>query len=155
MIGDKMYWKYFCYVVKHKWYVMQYCFKAGLFWRGIMHDMSKFLPSEFIHYARYFYGKGGATPLGKANFDKAWLLHIHRNPHHHQYWLLTNDTDGQYALEMPQKYGLEMIADWRGAGKAITGNDDIHEWYDENKDKMVIHPKTRKSIERTLMWLKH
>ena len=51
-----MYYKYLQYVIKHKYYVMIECFKVGLYWRGLVHDMSKFRPSEFIPYARYFYG---------------------------------------------------------------------------------------------------
>lgn len=52
-----MYWKYFKYVVRHKWYVLL----AGLrvnapLHRLIIHDWSKFMPSEFIPYTRYFYG---------------------------------------------------------------------------------------------------
>jgi hypothetical protein len=52
-----IYWKYFKYVVKHKWYVFVACCKQGIIWRGIIHDMSKFLPSEFIPYARFFHGE--------------------------------------------------------------------------------------------------
>jgi len=50
------YLKYLKYILKHKWYVMIECFKNGLIWRGLMHDLSKFLPSEFIPYANFFYG---------------------------------------------------------------------------------------------------
>ena len=158
--------------MKHKWFVMQYCFQAGLYWRGLMHDMSKFRPDEFIPYARYFYGVWAdkkyidfLKTLGenayvehtkesvKKDFDVAWLKHIHRNPHHHQYWLLTNDSDGIYPLEMPQKYGLEMLADWRGAGLAINGRDEVIEWYGKNKDKMQLHENTRKSIKRVLNYI--
>jgi len=51
------YLKYLKYVLVHKYYVFIECFKVGLFWRGIMHDMSKFFPDEFLPYARYFYGE--------------------------------------------------------------------------------------------------
>ncbi len=49
------YLKYLNYIARHKWYVMNECFKEGLIWRGIVHDMSKLLPSEFIPYANFFY----------------------------------------------------------------------------------------------------
>ena len=168
-----MYWKYFCYVVKHKWYVLCECFKTRLYWRGIMHDMSKFRPDEFIPYARYFYGKWPTqahsdhmfriiqvciprkdTEEGvKEAFDVAWLKHLHRNPHHHQHWLLVNDSDGTYPLEMPKKYGIEMVCDWRGAGKAINGKDDVVAWYAKNKDSMVLHPETRNAVERAMTFI--
>lgn len=51
-----IYWKYFKYVLRHKWYVFLACLKYGLIWRGIVHDLSKFKPDEFIAYARFFYG---------------------------------------------------------------------------------------------------
>ena len=162
-----MYWKYFCYVVKHKWHVLCECFKTRLYWRGIMHDMSKFRPDEFIPYARYFYGDYGvknqcpakwANPSDifyktKQDFDRAWLKHLHRNPHHHQHWLLVNDSDGTHPLEMPKKYGIEMVCDWRGAGKAINGKDDVVAWYKKNKDGMVLHPETRNAVERAMTFI--
>ena len=47
MIMNK-YLKYLSYVLRHKWFVMLACFKVKLFWQGITHDLSKFLPDEFI-----------------------------------------------------------------------------------------------------------
>ncbi len=77
------------------------CFRAGLYWRGIIHDMSKFLPSEFFPYANHFYGgiqtgRNGTgyykpTNTGDAQFDWAWLLHQKRNSHHWQFYLLPED----------------------------------------------------------------
>lgn len=49
--------KYLWYILRHKYYVSIECFKQGLIWQGITHDMSKFLPSEFKAYAEYFYGE--------------------------------------------------------------------------------------------------
>jgi len=54
------------------------------------------------------------------------------------------------ALPMPDKARREMLADWRGAGRAITGKDNTPEWYRDNKDKMILHPDTREWIERAL-----
>ncbi len=156
-----MYLQYLWYVLRHKWYVLIECSKRGIVWRGIMHDMSKFRPDEFIPYARYFYGDYGvknicpakwANPGDKFHktknaFDRAWLKHLYRNPHHWQYWILQNDTDGREILEMPIVYINEMICDWRGAGMAITGKDNIAEWYTKNKDKMELHAKTRLAVE--------
>jgi hypothetical protein len=142
------------------------CFRFGLYWRGIMHDMSKFSPDEFIPYAQWFYGFFGigwsqekyggcgdeiATHerLRKA-FDVAWLKHLHRNQHHHQHWLLVNDSDGTYPLKMPRKYALEMWCDWIGAGLAITGRRDVKLWYSKNKTNMNLYPSTREYIERLM-----
>lgn len=173
-----MYWKYFKYVIRHKWFVFVECLKrkGTLKYRlvmlilGIRHDLSKFLPSEFIPYARYFYGSypkhsrispGTITTyrglyqedIQKA-FDYAWLLHIHRNPHHWQHWLLHKDDGGLKVLPMPIKYLAEMGCDWLGAGKAITGENNIAEWYSKNKDNIVVGEVQRKFLERYVIGMR-
>lgn len=54
------------------------------------------------------------------------------------------------ALEMPDRYRRELIADLRGAGRAISGKDDAVSWYVENRDKMILHPRTREWVEYQL-----
>ena len=86
----------------------------------------------------------------KQNFDMAWNNHQKQNKHHWQYWLLTMDDEkDNKVLEMPEEYMLEMIADWNGAGKAITGKIDTKAWYLKRRErfKKNLHPKTRRSIE--------
>ena len=110
------YIKYLKYLVRHKWYVTVECFKRGLYWRGLMHDISKFRPSEFVPYAVYFYGDKNANetysgfykPGDDTYFDGAWLKHIHRNPHHWQHWVLREDDGGKKILPMTKEYKLEM-----------------------------------------------
>ena len=125
--------QYIKYITKHKWYVLVECCKVGLFWRGLVHDMSKFLPHEWIPYANWFYTDLNDRP----NYMDAWLLHIHRNKHHWQYWVLLNDNGIIQALPMPHIYRLEMWCDWIGAGKAITGKDNMLPWYTENKEILI------------------
>jgi len=160
------YLKYLRYVLRHRWYVFIECCKMKIYWRGIIHDLSKFLPDEFIPYANYFYGKsskkqkrddtGYYVPYetGDGKFDFAWLLHQKRNKHHWQYWVLIRDNDdnkGEYViLNMPLKYRKEMLADWRGAGKAQGFGNNTKEWYEKNKDKMKLHPSTRRWLEKAL-----
>ena len=143
------YWKYLKYIIRHKYYVMLECFKAGIYWRGIMHDLSKFFPSEFIPYANYFYGTYEGTLKHseiKKSFDEAWLKHQKRNPHHWQYWILQNDSDGVLILDMPRQYALEMVCDWIGAGKAITGKNDLSEWYATNRDNIKLSNNTQEYV---------
>lgn len=160
------YIKYLKYLIRHKYYVMVECFKNGLYWRGMMHDLSKFKSSEFVPYANFFYGKEKKrdktgyykpTDTGDKDFDFAWLLHQKVNRHHWQFWMLPEDEGGVKILEMEYPYWLEMICDWVGAGKAqgfySPKNDRYKEtraWYAKNKDKMQLHPKTRKYIEQTI-----
>lgn len=157
-----MYLRYLRYVVKHKWYVFQSCRKLGVPWLGVIHDLSKLWPDEFVPYARYFYGKKPASGYGveqvKSWFDRAWLLHIHRNKHHPQFWVLRNDTDGVAFLNMPEKYVREMVADWVGAGMAIHGYgwDDAprrtRAWWaaNETKSGYRMHEQTRSLVNHLL-----
>ncbi len=164
-------WRYLRYVVRHKWYVMLACFKQGLYWQGIVHDLSKLRPSEFFPYANYFYGekpnsyweacnKYGcyeAAPWGslpediiQTKFDFAWLLHQKRNPHHWQWWLLPEDDGGIKILPMLEKYLMEMLCDWEGAGKAQNNTTPTREWYLANKSKMQLNPETIKKLQKLL-----
>lgn len=158
-----MYWKYLKYVLRHKWYVFLECCKVGIPFRGFVHDMSKFLPSEFIPYARYFYSREDQirrnktgyykpTDTGDKAFDFAWLLHQKRNRHQWQWWTLPEDEEGIKILPMPEVYRKEMLCDWKGAGKAQgkKGPNKCQEWYQANKHKMQIHEETKKLIERDL-----
>lgn len=158
--------RYLLYVLRHKWFVLVECYKVGCVWRGLVHDLSKFMPSEWNAYVDSFYGGAwpdvDPTPAGlksmgfhqrtKAEieraFDHAWLLHQHRNPHHWQFWLLQNDEDGTYALPMPYAYVLEMVCDWRGAGRAQGHGDDLIPWYEKNRDKMILHQDTRIIVDK-------
>ena len=57
-------WKHFKTITKHKLLVMQGCFKVGLYWQGITHDLSKYTPTEFLNGIKYFQGtrSEGCTP---------------------------------------------------------------------------------------------
>jgi hypothetical protein len=162
-----IYLNYLWYVVKHKWFVMIECFKMGLIWQGIIHDNSKFFPSEFIPYARHFrYGiqtgrnKTGyykPTNTGDKAFDFAWFLHQKRNAHHWQYWTIPDDSEGLLLMLIPDKYLKEMICDWIGAGKAQGKSSpkedkylETRNWYMTNKDKIQINTQSRIEIERII-----
>lgn len=157
-----MYIKYLWAVLQHKWFVFLECCKAGIPWLGIVHDLSKFLPREFVPYARYFYGpwaKDEKKPkMVQYHFDVAWLHHQHRNEHHWQRWVLTMDSargeSGKtIPMPMPDRYQKEMLADWRGAGRAY-GNSDTAGWYRENREQMYLYPGTRDWIECELRFTK-
>ena len=159
--------KYLWYVLRHKWFVFLECCNLGIPWLGIIHDWSKFRPGEFIPYARYFYGNypklNELTPYEKysisfgllkedieRHFDKAWLYHIHRNKHHWQFWLLQEDNGSLKNIPIPVRYLKEIIADWNGAGKAITGKANTIEWYLKHKHIINLNRINRKWIEKKL-----
>lgn len=143
----KTYWDYFKYVCNHKKNVFIEAMKLGLFFHAFTHDMTKFCPSEFIPYAKYFYKSSKTEAEGKrqkAEFDRAWLIHQNRNPHHWDHWV---DAQG-IAFEMPEYHVKCIIADWRGMSRKF--GDNTYEWYMKNKPVMILHPATIVKIERIL-----
>ena len=49
----KKLWKHICTVCEHKKNVARYCFKFGIGWRGIMHDVQMFAWTELYESAKY------------------------------------------------------------------------------------------------------
>lgn len=116
------------------------------------HDASKSKPDEYEAYDAYFYGGNRSYAVVQA-FQRAWLLHIHRNPHHWQHWVLINDDpgEGEVLLEMPYNYIIEMICDWWAFSWAEGNLSEIFSWYDEHKDYIKLNPKTRETVE-DILW---
>lgn len=115
------------------------------------HDRSKYDPVEYVPYDSYFYGKRDDD-----SFNIAWLHHIHHNAHHWQHWLLMQD-DGKYreagkmvALEMPRVCALEMVADWWSFSWRSGNLLEMFRWYEQHRDCMVLHDKTRQYVEVVL-----
>ena len=80
---------HFMVITRHKWVVFKLCCKVGQPWRGLVHDLSKYSPTEFWEGVKYFNGKH--SPITDAKKDKgysqAWLHHKGRNKHHTDYWV--------------------------------------------------------------------
>ena len=117
----------------------------------LMHDLSKSEADEYKAYDSYFYGE--KTPAVEEAFRRAWLLHIHRNPHHWQYWVLINDDpgEGEICLEMPHNYIFEMICDWWAFSWSKGNLSEIFSWYDEHSAYIKLAPKTREIVD-DILW---
>lgn len=128
-------------IICHKHYVRQYCWKAKLFWQGLVHDLSKFSPTEFFESVKYF--QGYRSPIEackeKNGYSNAWFHHRGRNKHHYEYWC-DNFDNGTTCVEMPYKYAVEMLCDFLGAGRAYFGDKFTYkaeyEWW-VNKKKPI------------------
>ena len=111
-------------VLRHKLAVCKICFKFGLYWQGIIHDMSKFSPTEFCPSVKYY--QGDRSPIEAEKEDKgysmAWLHHKSRNKHHFWYWVDYNNGQVQTPVRIPLKYVYELIADTIAAGKVYSKN---------------------------------
>lgn len=120
------------------------------------HDQSKVMPDEYVAYDAYFYG-GNRSAKVVHDFELAFLKHIHRNPHHWQYWVLMDDGKEEHTekvFEMPYADVLEMVCDWWSFGWAKGDLFTVFTWYDEHKNGIELHPKTRKTVENILETLK-
>ena len=107
-------WQHFKTITRHKWLVFQGCARVGLYWQGITHDLSKYMPTEFLVGVRYFQGtrSPNAAEREEKGYSEAWMHHKGRNRHHYEYWTDLSYQTRQYeSVEMPRKYFVEMIMD--------------------------------------------
>lgn len=154
-------WKHFKTITKHKLLVMGGCFKVGLYWQGLTHDLSKYTPTEFFNGVKYY--QGTRSPISAEREDKgyseAWLHHKGRNRHHYEFWTDMNLETRQYeALPMPRNYLVEMVMDRRAAsmtylGKEYTQDSPLN-YQLGSKDRELMHEKTRKELEYILTMLR-
>ena len=113
--------------------VMKNCFRCGLYWQGLTHDLSKLAPVEFWAGAKYW--QGTCSP--------------------------NNAPDGDHAMagmRMPARYVAEMVCDRIAASKNYKGDKytDAAAWeyYDRSRDHYILHPETRKELETCLLILR-
>ena len=129
----------------HRKWVRKYCFLAGIPWRGITHDLSKYSPTEFWESVRYWTGNGSPIDACKKEngFSRGWLHHKGRNPHHYEYWM-DNFDKGGIPLIMQEKDFTEQVCDFLGAARAYTKDKFSYEaeleWWENKRDNCAMHP---------------
>lgn len=147
--------KHFILITHHKWVVFKLCCKIGEPWRGLVHDLSKYSPTEFWESAKYYVGSH--SPITEAKKDKgyseAWLHHKGRNRHHVQYWV--DHHAPEVTPVMPYKYAVEMICDKLAAGIIYEGKNwtkefELSYWEEKEKDQLEMNPKIRDFITAVL-----
>lgn len=136
------YWQFAKLTLIHKWHVFRLSLKYGIPILGLLHDWSKFRPSEFIPHARYFGGNGTLAEL-----DRAWLHHQRRNKHHWEYWVVRTCGGEWVAMDIPMIYRKEMLCDWIARAR-YRDKQPLIGWY--RQQDMLLHPRTRAWIETEL-----
>lgn len=139
------FWKHLRKIQMHRKWVRYYCFKCGIPWQGITHDLSKYSPTEFFESVKYY--QGTSSPINAAKADKgysdAWFHHKGWNKHHYEYWMDNFDDGGQNII-MPFKYWVELICDYLGASRAYNGNDfsyyKEYKWWKEKSKHCAMNP---------------
>lgn len=158
-------WKHFCTITNHKVLVMKGCFRLGLYKQGLLHDLSKYGPTEFLPGCKYY--AGYASPIRFEKIEKgyslAWLHHKGRNKHHFEYWIdygSGNSDEGDKGLlgiKMPLKYVVEMFVDRVCATKNYQKEKYTDEgaliYYNNSKDRCLLHEDTRALLEYMLEML--
>lgn len=154
-------WGHFKTITRHRHAVIRHCAKAGIFWQGLRHDLSKYTPTEFFAGARnYTDGKKSPNEAEREQFgySPAWLHHKGRNRHHFEYWCDYNPKAGRIVpVKMPVRFLKELICDRIAASKIYQG-ENYHEqhpldYFVKGKPSRFIHPETSDAIEEILTLL--
>ena len=149
-------------VNRHRRLVRHYCFKLGLVWQGLTHDLSKYSPTEFWRGVKYY--QGWRSPNDQERLENgvslAWLHHKGRNKHHLEYWIdyAPNGDHAMAGMRMPNRYVAEMVCDRIAASKNYKGasytDAAAWEYYEHSRDHYILHPETRKQLETCLLILR-
>ena len=147
----------------HKWLVMKACFRVGLYKQGLLHDMSKYSPTEFLVGCRYYQGSRSPNNAEReaTGYSRAWLHHKGRNKHHYEYWIdySVDPGEGIVGQKMPVKYVVEMFMDRIAASKTYQGEAYQAtyplEYYEKGAGKLgkMIHPDTAELLHFLLKML--
>ncbi|MCD8219345.1 MAG: DUF5662 family protein [Ruminococcus sp.] len=154
------FWGHLRTITKHRHTVMRHCRKAGIFWQGLRHDLSKYSPTEFWQGVRYY--QGGTRSPNEAErealgYSLAWMHHKGRNRHHFEYWCDYNPaTKHLEPVEMPTRYLAEMFCDRVAASKIYRKKQ-----YDQTcplayfqnstaKKRGALHPETERALMELL-----
>lgn len=161
-------------ITEHKILVMQHCFRVGLYRQGLMHDLSKYAWTEFRTGVRYYDGTQSPNTVERieTGISEAWLHHKGRNKHHYEYWIdySVKKPGTLTGCRMPYRYVAEMFCDRVAASKVYKGKQytdaSAYEYFAPNKDKLLMHEKTRQETlfllemlrdegeKKTFAWLK-
>ena len=148
---------HFSTIQHHRHLVRKFCFRMGLYYQGMMHDLSKFAPIEFWNGVRYY--QGTRSPNIKERevhgYSAAWLHHKGRNKHHFEYWVdfsMKSKLPGcLMPIRMPDRYIAEMVADRVAASRTYRGSQyqqtDAFEYYRLGQGRLPLHPYTQEKLE--------
>ncbi len=152
--------EHFKTITRHRHEVIKNCFRAGIPLQGLVHDLSKYSPSEFIVSCMYYQGNRSPNEAERERkgYSTAWMHHKGRNRHHFEYWTdydpVTRKVSG---VKMPLKYVVEMFCDRVAASKTYlkdkyTDSSPL-EYFQRGKARRMIHPKTSRMLEHLLSML--
>ncbi len=147
-------------ITRHRHAVIRHCFKAGIFWQGLCHDLSKYKPIELRSGAKYYKGTRSPNEVEREilGYSEAWMHHKGRNRHHFEYWNDYNPKERRVRpVKMPIKYVVEMFCDRVAASKIYQGENYTQrhplDYFLGGKENRFIHPDTSDLMEYLLNML--
>jgi len=154
------FWGHLTTINRHRHQVIKNCARAGIFWQGLRHDLSKYSPTEFWAGVKHF--QGTRSPNAKERelygYSRAWLHHKGRNRHHFEYWTDFSPAERKTVpVKMPFRFVVEMFCD-RVAASKIYMREQYNDasalnYYLRAEDHRFIHPQTATLIEALLRML--
>ena len=148
--------KHFKTITEHRNTVMRYCFRLGLYRQGLLHDLSKYGPTEFWRGAKFYQGDRSPNDAERrqTGITLAWLHHKGRNKHHWEWWTDFGKNGEIIANKIPSNYVVEMICDWIGAGMVYGGEDwtqaEPLNYYNKVRAGRHFHPETEELLIKLL-----
>ena len=146
-------------ITYHKWLVMKYCFQVGLYRQGLLHDLSKYSPSEFLTGVHYYQGtrSPNAAERDEKGYSEAWMHHKGRNKHHYEYWNDVGRDRTTVAVKMPLNYVVEMFMDRIAASRVYKKekytDSSALEYYNFTHEYALIHRDTDRLLRHLLRML--
>ncbi|MBQ8579218.1 MAG: catalase [Oscillospiraceae bacterium] len=154
-------WQHFKTITHHRHLVRNGCFRVGLYWQGLTHDLSKYSPTEFRVGARLFQGNRSPNSAEREEkgYSEAWIHHKGRNRHHWEYWTDLNPVTRRYdAVEMPRRFFVEMVMDRIAACKTYRKDDyddgAALDYLERSRERVLIHPNTLRQLTFILTMLR-
>lgn len=152
--------RHFYTITRHRHRVIAHCFRAGIGFGGLFHDLSKYSPVEFFAGARYYQGTRSPNEREREEkgYSAAWLHHKGRNKHHFEYWRDVDPETRLYApVRMPLRYMKEMFCDRVAASKIYQGKNYTNEhplaYFRRGNARREMHPDTADLLENWLVML--
>ena len=144
--------------------MLRNCFRVGLYWQGVVHDLSKYSLTEFRVGVHYFQGDRSPNTAERADigYSTAWMHHKGRNKHHYEYWTdMRANRDATFeGKPIPTRYVVEMLCDRVAASKVYQGSayqDDSALNYfkleQSAQGELMFHPESQQLLETMLTWL--
>ncbi|MBO5756071.1 MAG: catalase [Clostridia bacterium] len=152
--------KHFITITHHRHKVIAHCFRVGIGWQGLGHDLSKYSLAEFVPGAKYYQGtrSPGEAQREAKGYSEMWLHHQGRNKHHYEYWFDYVPAVRAYsAVKMPVRYVAEMFCDRMAACKIYQKerytDESALQYFMRGQARTRMHPETAALLESWLRTL--